>query len=142
MNSAGSTRTRVSTGQRNAPHEGAAGDRCGRSGPGRRLRRGSTATGPPTPARQSPGRPDASASAPVSLTKLQACQQLRDDLARNRGVPDIPALRRIADHVTAPRMAADARTAVRDIDHTGVAPIALALLRDECARAGVRIPAR
>ena len=48
-----------------------------------------------------------------------------------------------ADHVTAaPRMAADARTAVRDIDHTGVAPIALALLRDECARAGVRIPAR
>ena len=96
----------------------------------------------PTPARQSPGRPDASASAPVSLTKLQACQRLRDDLARNRGVPDIPALRRIADHVTAPRMAADARTAVRDIDHTGVAPIALALLRDECARAGVRIPAR
>jgi hypothetical protein len=39
-------------------------------------------------------------------------------------------------------MAADARTAVRDIDHTGVAPIAVALLRDECARAGVRIPAR
>ncbi len=50
-------------------------------------------------------------------------------------------LRRIADHVSAPRMAAYARTAVRDIDHTGVAPIALALLRDECARAGVRIPA-
>jgi hypothetical protein len=51
-------------------------------------------------------------------------------------------LRRIADHVSAPRMAAYARTAVRDIDHTGVAPIALALLRDECARAGVGIPRR
>jgi hypothetical protein len=95
-----------------------------------------------SPVHQSPASPDATASAPLKLTRLQACQQLRDDLARNRGVPDIPALRRIADHVTAPRMAADARTAVRDIDHTGVAPIALALLRDECARAGVRIPAR
>ena len=51
-------------------------------------------------------------------------------------------LRRIADHVSAPRMAAYARTAVRDIDHTGVAPIPLALFRDECARAGVRIPRR
>ncbi|HEY2304262.1 MAG TPA: hypothetical protein VGI05_00105 [Streptosporangiaceae bacterium] len=96
----------------------------------------------PSAARQSPARPDATASAPVNLTRLQACQQLRDDLTRNQGVPDIPMLRRIADHVTAPRMAADARTAVRDIDHTGVAQIALALLRDECARAGVRIPAR
>jgi hypothetical protein len=79
---------------------------------------------------------------PVSLTRRQACQQLRDDLARNQGAPDIPMLRRIADHVTAPRMAADARTAVRDIDHTGAAVIAVALLRDECTRAGVRIPAR
>jgi hypothetical protein len=96
----------------------------------------------PTPTRQSPASPDASASTPVELTKIQACRQLRDDLARNQGVPDIPALRRIADHVTAPRMAAYARTAVRDIDHTGVAPIALDLLRDECARAGVRIPGR
>jgi hypothetical protein len=95
----------------------------------------------PTPVRQSPGRPDASASVPVSLTRFQACQQLRDDLARNQGAPDIPMLRRIADHVTAPRMAADARTAVRDIDHTGAAAIAVALLRDECTRAGVQIPA-
>ena len=95
-----------------------------------------------SPAPQSPAFPDATASAPVKLTRFQACQQLHDDLARNQGVPDIPVLRRIADHVAAPRMAADARTAVRDIDHTGVAPLALALLRDECARAGVRIPAR
>ena len=96
-----------------------------------------------SPVQQAPASPDATASAPFTLTRPQACRQLRDDLARNQGVPDIPALRRIADHVTAaPRMAADARTAVRDIDHTGVAPIALALLRDECARAGVRIPAR
>jgi len=101
----------------------------------------------PSPARQSPARqslafPDATASAPFSLTRREACRELRDDLARSQGVPDIPMLRRIADHVGAPRMAAYARTAVRDIDHTGVAPIPLALFRDECARAGVRIPAR
>ena len=130
-------------GRRNAPDEGAAGDRCGRSGPGRGLWR---APRRHRPSRRRPGSLRAARMPPrprpLSLTKLQACQRLRDDLARNRGVPDIPALRRIADHVTAPRMAADARTAVRDIDHTGVAPIALALLRDECARAGVRIPAR
>jgi hypothetical protein len=96
-----------------------------------------------SPVQQAPARPDATASAPFTLTRSQACRQLRDDLARNQGVPDIPALRRIADHVAAaPRMAADARTAVRDIDHTGAAAIALALLRDECTRAGVRIPAR
>jgi hypothetical protein len=82
------------------------------------------------------------ASVPSKLTRFQACQGLLGDLARNRGVPDIPTLRRIADHVTAPRMAADARTAVRDIDHTGVAPVALSLLRADCAQAGVRIPAR
>jgi hypothetical protein len=91
---------------------------------------------------QSPAFPDATASAPFSLTRLEACRELRDDLARNTGLADIPMLRRIADHVSAPRMAAYARTAVRDIDHTGVAPIALALLREECARAGVRIPGR
>jgi hypothetical protein len=89
-----------------------------------------------------PARPDVTAPAPVQLSAVQACRQLLGDLSRNRGRPDIPALRRIADHVTAPRMAADARTAVRDIDHTGIAPIALSLLRDECARAGVPIPVR
>ena len=101
----------------------------------------------PSPARQSPSRqapafPDATTSAPFTLTRLEACRELRDDLARNQGRPDIPMLRRIADHVSAPRMAAYARTAVRDIDHTGVAPIPLALFRDECGRAGVRIPGR
>ena len=101
----------------------------------------------PSPARQStvrqsPAFPDATASAPFELTSLEACRELRDDLARNQGLADIPMLRRIADHVRAPRMAAYARTAVRDIDHTGGAPIPLALLRDECARAGVGIPRR
>ena len=105
------------------------------------------APGQPSPAgqppvRQSPAFPDATASAPFTLTRLQACLELRDDLARNQGLPDIPMLRRIADHVSAPRMASYARTAVRDIDHTGVAPVAIALLRGECARAGVRIPGR
>jgi hypothetical protein len=39
-------------------------------------------------------------------------------------------------------MAAEARNAVRDIDHTGVAAIPIALLREDCARAGVRIRGR
>jgi hypothetical protein len=95
-----------------------------------------------SPARQSPALPDASTSAPFTLTRLEACRELRDDLLRNQGVPDIPMLRRIADHVSAPRMASYARTAVRDIDHTGAALIPVALFRDECARAGVRIPGR
>jgi uncharacterized lipoprotein YajG len=93
---------------------------------------------PPSRASQ-PARPQV--TDPVSLTRDQACQQLRADLTRNQDVPDIPTLRLIADHVTVPRMAADARTAVRDIDHTGIAPLALGLLRDDCARAGVPIPA-
>ena len=90
--------------------------------------------------RQSPAAPDATASVPVTLTRRRACRELRDDLARNQGLPDIPMLRRIADPVSTPRMAAYARTAVRDIDHTGVAPLAISLLRDQCARAGVPIP--
>jgi len=76
-----------------------------------------------------------------TLSSRQACLRLRADLARNGGAPDIPALRAIADHVTAARLAADARTAVRDIGHTGVAPLALALLEDDCDRAGVKITA-
>jgi hypothetical protein len=81
------------------------------------------------------------ASASVKLTGLQACERLLADVTRNGGVPDIPALRQIADHVTAPRLAADARTAVRDIGHTGIAPVALTLLRADCAQAGVKIAA-
>jgi hypothetical protein len=76
------------------------------------------------------------------LTDVEACQQLRGSLSRNRGAPDILTLRIIADHVTVPRMAAEARNAVRDIDHTGVAAIPIALLREDCARAGVRIRGR
>jgi hypothetical protein len=81
------------------------------------------------------------ASAPVRLTGLQACEWLLADVTRNGGIPDIPALRHIADHVTAPRLAADARTAVRDIGHTGIAPVAFTLLRADCAQAGVQVPA-
>ena len=90
-----------------------------------------------------PPRAHKHVTAPTSttFTRIQACRQLRDDVTRNGGSPDIPALRRIADHVTAPRLAADARTAVRDIGHTGIAPVALTLLRADCAQAGVRIPA-
>jgi hypothetical protein len=93
--------------------------------------------GSPVPAHQ-----DSPAPALSKLTNVEACQQLRGSLSRNQGVPDILTLRLIADHVNAPRMAAEARTAVRDIDHTGVAPLALALIRDDCARAGVLIPPR
>ena len=99
----------------------------------------------PAPAHQdspAPAHQDSPAPALSKLTNVEACQQLRGSLSRHQGVPDIPTLRLIADHVTAPRMAAEARTAVRDMDHTGVAPLALALLRDDCARAGVQIPPR
>lgn len=58
----------------------------------------------------------------------------------HQGRPDLPTLRHIADETTAPRLAADARTAVRDIAHTGIAPVAFALLRSDCAHAGVQIP--
>jgi hypothetical protein len=72
---------------------------------------------------------------------MQACQQLRAVLARDKGRANIPALRHIADRVTAiPRLAMDARDAIKDIDHTGAAPVPLALLNDDCARVGVHIP--
>ena len=95
-------------------------------------------TSPPT------CRRTASSPAPAlnRLTDVEACQQLRGSFSRNRGAPDVLTLRIIADHVTVPRMAAEARNAVRDIDHTGVAAIPIALLREDCARAGVRIPGR
>jgi hypothetical protein len=99
----------------------------------------------PAPAHQdgpAPAHQDSPAPALSKLTNVEACQQLRGSLSRHQGVPDISTLRLIADHVTAPRIAAEARTAVRDMDHTGVAPLALALLRDDCARAGVQIPPR
>ena len=101
--------------------------------------------GTPAPAhRGSPAaaHQDSPASALSKLTDVEACEQLRGSLSRNQGAPDILTLRIIADHVTEPRMAAEARTAVRDIDHTGVATLALALLSDRCARAGVPIRGR
>ncbi len=101
--------------------------------------------GSPAPAHQdSPAvaHQDSPAPALSNLTDVEACLQLRGSLSRHQGAPDITTLRIIADHVTEPRMAAEARTAVRDIDHTGVAPLALALLRDRCARAGVQIRGR
>jgi len=99
----------------------------------------------PAPAHRvspAPVRQDSPTPALSTLTSVEACLQLQGSFARNRGVPDILTLRVIADHVTEPRMAAEARTAVRDIDHTGVATLALALLRDRCARAGVQIRGR
>lgn len=100
---------------------------------------------PPPPAHQgspAPAHRASPASALSKLTDVEACLQLRGSLSRNQGAPDILTLRIIADHAAAPRMAAEARNAVRDIDHTGVAPLPIALLRDDCARAGVRIPGR
>jgi len=77
----------------------------------------------------------------ASLTTRQACQRLRADAIRDKGTADLPALRYIADRVTAiPRLAMDARDAVKDIGHTGIAPVPLALLKDDCALAGVDIP--
>ncbi len=104
--------------------------------------------GPAAPAHQrSPAQPPSTASAQPSiptvaarLTKVQACQLLLADVTRYHGRSAVPGLRRIADHAADTRMAGDARTAVRDLDHTGGAAVALALLRDDCAHAGVRIP--
>jgi hypothetical protein len=92
---------------------------------------------PAAPAQQQHGTPPAA----VPLTKTQACRQLLAVVTHEHGRSDVPGLRHIADHVTDVRMAGDARTAVRDIDHTGGAPVAFALLRDDCAHVGVRIPA-
>jgi hypothetical protein len=104
------------------------------------LAAGCTAS-PAAPAhRHSPAQPGA-ATAAAQLTKFQACRQLLAVVTHQHGRSTVPGLRRIADHVTDTRMAGDARTAVRDIDHTGGAPVAFALLRDDCAHAGVRIPA-
>ena len=97
---------------------------------------------PPHQGSPAPAPQDSAAPALSKLSSIDACQQLRGSLTRNRGVPDLLTLRIIADHVTEPRMAAEARSAVRDIDHIGVAPLPIALLRDDCARAGVQIPGR
>jgi hypothetical protein len=85
--------------------------------------------------------PHPSALAPSAITVVQACHLLQTDPTRDAEAADTTVLGHIADRVTAPRMAADARTAVRDIDHTGIAPVALSLLRDDCDRAGVPVPA-
>jgi hypothetical protein len=103
------------------------------------LAAGCTGTPAPRPAPR-PHSQQVSPAASGPLSKPQACQHLLADITRHQGIPSIPTLRRIADHVTEPRMAADARSAVKDIGHTGIAPIPLALLRDDCHRAGVRIP--
>lgn len=111
------------------------------------LAAGCTAA-PAAPAHQpSPAQPHRTLSAQPStppaaarLTKVQACQLLLADVTRHHGRSAVPGLRRIADHAADTRMAGDARTAVRDLDHTGGAAVALALLRDDCAHAGVRIP--
>lgn len=87
-----------------------------------------------------PARDHATLPTFAGLTRLQACERLLADITRHGAAPDIPALRYIADHAVAPRLAADARTAVRDIGHTGIAPVALGLLREDCAKAGVHLP--
>lgn len=99
----------------------------------------------PAPAHQdrpAQAHQDGPASALSKLSNIDACRQLRGSLSRNQGFPDLVTLRIIADHVTEPRMAAEARSAVRDIDHIGVAPLPIALLRDDCARVGVQIAGR
>src|SRR5260370_18153527 len=81
-----------------------------------------------------------SASAPVKLSRLQACGRLLADVTRNHGIPAIPTLRHIADPFTVPRLAPDARPAVRALVHTAIPPVPLILLRPACAQAGVTIP--
>jgi hypothetical protein len=74
------------------------------------------------------------------LTTLQACQRLQAHITRNQVRADLPILHYIADHVTATtRLARDARDAVKDITHTGIAPIPFLLLKDDCTKVGVDI---
>lgn len=80
------------------------------------------------------------ATAPVRLTRLQACQRLLADIRRNGGRPDLPAIRYVADRVADPRLAADLRTVFRDLAHENVSSLGLLLLQDDCAKAGVRLP--
>jgi hypothetical protein len=94
-----------------------------------------------TAAPAAPAHQHTTPPAAVPLTKTRACRQLQAVVTSHHGRSAVPGLRHIADHVTDVRMAGDARTAVRDIDHTGAAPVAFALLRDDCAHVGVRIPA-
>gem|GEM_PF-4943000 len=94
---------------------------------------------PPARPGSPPARPGSQPARPA-LTRRQACDRLLADVRRTGGAPGQRALREVADHARDPRMAADARTAVKDLEHTGIAPIAFALLRDDCARAGVRLP--
>jgi hypothetical protein len=77
----------------------------------------------------------------TGLTRVQACQRLQAHITRNQVKPDLLTLHYIADHVTdTPRLARDARDAVKDITHTGIAPIPFLLLKDDCAKVGVDIP--
>jgi hypothetical protein len=80
-------------------------------------------------------------TAAIPLTRFQACQRLLADMARNEGKLDLAALQDVADHVGDPRLAADARTLFRDLAHQNVSPLGLLLLKDDCAKAGVRLPA-
>jgi hypothetical protein len=77
----------------------------------------------------------------VTVSGRQACQRLLADMSRNGGQADIDTLAFIGGHSTAPRMAAVARLAAQDLAHTGHAAIALEMLRRECAKAGISIPA-
>jgi hypothetical protein len=74
------------------------------------------------------------------LTTLQACQRLQAYITRNQVRADLPTLHYIADHVIGTsRLARDARDAVKDITHTGIAPIPFLLLKDDCTKVGVDI---
>ena len=78
---------------------------------------------------------------PAPIGARATCRLLRADAAGRAGhQPDNRTLRLIADRAAAPRLAADARTAIQDLDHGSSPDIALALLRAECARAGITIP--
>jgi hypothetical protein len=85
-------------------------------------------------------RPATTAPAFTSVGRHEACRRLLADITRNRGVPDIATLAYIAGHSADRRIAREARTAALDLGHTGHAEFALALLREDCAKTGVRIP--
>ena len=51
-------------------------------------------------------------ASPAARRTLPACQQLRADMVRNGGTPDLPTLKYVAAHVTSPKVIKDAQLAV------------------------------
>ena len=83
----------------------------------------------------------ASASpSPITLSRLQACRELRSDIVANGGTPDKPALARIARQAQDAQLAQDARSAGAEVGTQELSNVGLDLLVHDCSQVGVQIP--